>query len=96
MNEFVKLYDWIADTGLTLEERVVFAIINQFSECDGTGFWAGYRTMSARTGIPKLQCKRISEYLVQIQAVEKFNQTIFGKRRVVLKAKKEFVDEFRD
>lgn len=94
--EFIKLYDWMADTELTLEERVIFALIHQFSENDGRGFWAGYKIMALRTGIQKLQCKQITEHLVEIGAVTKYNHTEFRKTRLVLTSNPDFVDQYED
>ena len=100
--DFIKLYDWIADTDLDLEQRVIFALINQFSEESkenkgegGFGFWGGYKTMSARTGIPKLKCRRITEDLIEKGIVIKTNGTMFRKTRIFLRSNPAFVKDYR-
>ena len=94
MMNFIKLYDWIADTELPAEERIVLAIINQFSEGDKTGFWAGFKEMAVRTGIPKARCKQYTEHLIEIGAVTKHNEVQLHKTRLVLKTSPDFVSQF--
>lgn len=89
METFIKLYDWTASIGLTLEERVVFSLIHQMTEMDNLGFWAGYKIMSERTGIQKSKCKKIVAGLIAKNLVSESRAGINGKLRIVLKS-----DEF--
>ena len=93
MNTFIKLYDWTIETGLGIEERVILSLIAQFSE-NNSGFWAGYKAMADRTGIPKARCKQIVEQLTKTRAVIQRNAAIFGKTRAVFTLNPEYARFF--
>ena len=92
MQTFVKLYDWTIRTGLTLEERVVLSLIHQLSE-NSTGFWAGYKSMSDRLGIPKSKCKQIVKLLEDNGMVTESRGTILGKTRIIFKSNMELINK---
>lgn len=94
MQTFIKLYDWTLQTGLNLEERVILSLITQFSEKGGDGFWAGYKALSDRTGIPKSKCKAIAGKLAEMEAITITKTTRNGKNHTTLKTRPDFARIF--
>ena len=86
MTNYIKLRDDILALGYPMEEKVVLALIIQMSE-KGKGFWAGYKAMSTRLGIPKSSCKRYVEHLEEEGRVTIYSGRINGKTRKILAAK---------
>lgn len=93
METFIKLYDWTADV-MKNDERIVFCLVHQFTRDGFGGFWAGYATMSKRTGIPKSKCKRIIEKLKAENAIFQTRETIQHKTRIVFKSNPDYTAIF--
>ena len=96
MGTFIKLYDWTLETGLDIYERIVLSLITQLTEGGGMGFWAGYKSMADRTGIPKTQCKAIAARLNSIGAITISQGTIARKTRIILKSNPDFAKLYED
>ena len=96
METFIKLYDWTIETGLDIYERVVLSLITQLTEKGGMGFWAGYKHMADRTGIPKSKCKEIVARLNSIGAITISQGTIARKTRIIIKSNPDFAALYED
>lgn len=94
METFIKLYDWTRKTGFDQDTRTVLSLIHQFSENDNIGYWAGYKTMSDRTGYPKSKCKAIVEKLKEQGFVTESRATVFRKTRIILRSNKNVTLKF--
>lgn len=94
MNTYIKLYDWTTKTGLDLKERVIFSLIHQYSEGKNIGYWAGYKAMSDKVGIPKSKCKAIVQKLKDIGAVIERRGQVEQITRIILSSNPDFTVKF--
>ena len=94
MEKYIKVYDWTVETGLNIEERFVLSLIIQHTEGVYGGYWAGYKSMSERIGIPKSRCRAIVQKLKDIGAVEETRKNILHQTRILLSAKPSFAAKF--
>jgi len=93
MDQFIKVYRWMAKTGLSPEEILVYALINSFTE-QGIGYFAGYDGIQERTGVKSRKARAIVQKLVQIGAVEQSKQFVYGQTKNVLRSVLNFAQIF--
>lgn len=93
MDHFFKVYHWMAKTGLSAEEILVYALVYSFTET-GIGFFAGYKGIQERTGVKARKAGIIVRKLIQAGAVEQSQQYIFGQKKNVLRAVQKYAEIF--
>lgn len=94
MDTYIKLYNWTANLGLTLEERFVYSLVLHFTE-KGIGYFAGTKGMTERLNIPGKQCRSAIKHLQEIGAVSESRETIHNQTRKILRANKDFITKNR-
>ena len=97
MAAFIKLYDWINTIpDLSIEEKVVLALVHQFTEKGGKGYYAGYSIAALRTGFPKKRCKQIINHLLEIEAIKADYRKADGATQLFLTSNPAFINDYQD
>ena len=80
----------MCELDLSLEERVIFALIFHFTEV-GDGYFAGYKAMSDKLRIPKSKCKAAVQKLKSIGAITESHETINNAPKIALRINLDFI-----
>ena len=92
---YYKLYEWMGFIPISAEERIIYAFIYQFT-VNGTGFFAGYASMSSRVAFPKATCKKAAEHLQELGAITISHETLYHSARIVLRTTPNFAQFYID